>query len=109
LNARISHMDKRLREVERKVDTLVKVYSAIADDTLRVCFVIDEIHRVGRGEPLPWDIATAHVELHHAQRAAAEGKQDEGGVPAAQRVEDIKREIERLRDEYRAMVRGGTP
>lgn len=101
-------MVDRLGEVERKVDALVKVYAAIADDTLRVCFVIDEIYRVGRGEPLPWDIAAAQVELHHAQRAAAEGKQDEGGIPAVQRVADMKKEIERLREDYRAMVKGVT-
>jgi archaellum component FlaC len=102
-------LEARLAKVERKVDSLLKVYSAIADDTLRVCFAIDEIHRVSRGEPLPWDIATALVELHHAQQAAAEGSVDADGTPASQRVEEIKEEIQHLRDEYRKMVKGESP
>jgi len=93
----------RLDELERKVTTLTEVCGAVADDTLRVCFVFDEMARVGLLPALPWDVATALVELHHAMQAAKEGLTDEAGVLATQRVDEIKADVTRLRDEYQKL------
>jgi predicted AAA+ superfamily ATPase len=96
----------RLDETERRVENLVEVCGAIADDTLRVCFVLDELHRAGQIPVLPWDVATAMVELHHAIQALKGGMDGEGGVDPKQRVEDLKAEVVKLREEYHKMVSG---
>lgn len=95
--------ENRISELERKVTTLTEVCAAVADDTLRVCFVFDEMARVGLLPALPWDVATALVELHHAMQAAKEGLTDGSGVLASQRVEELKADVARLRDEYQKL------
>lgn len=93
-------LNERLAEVERKVDNLVSVCSAVADDTLRMCFILDELNRAGVMPTLPWDLATILVELHHAMQAEKNGDNDLDGTPMANRIADLKREILFLRDEY---------
>jgi hypothetical protein len=100
-------LEARLTEVERKVDNLVEVCSAVADDTLRVCFILDELHRVGSAPPLPWPVATALVELHHAMQAEKDGMKDAEGVEASQRVVQLKQEVLRLREEYQQSLKRG--
>jgi hypothetical protein len=100
-------IQERLSEVERKANGLVDVCAAVADDTLRMCFVLDELHRAGFLPELPWNVATVLVELHHAMRAANEGLEDEEGIPASQRVEELRKEILELRRAYAATVKGG--
>lgn len=94
---------ERLNELERKVAGLTEVCAAVADETLRVCFVFDEMARVGLLPTLPWNVATALVELHHAMQAAKEGLTDGTGVLASQRVDELKAEVARLRDEYQKL------
>jgi len=101
-------LDGRLAEVERKVQTLVDVCSAVADDTLRMCFALDEVARAGKLPTVPWDIATAMVELHHAQQAAKADMVADNGVTAAQQVEHLKSEVIRLRTEYLKSLSAGT-
>lgn len=98
---------ERLSEVEKKTDGLVEVCAAVADDTLRMCFVLDELHRAGVLPELPWNVATILVELHHAMLAAKEGREDEAGIPASQRVEELRKKILELRRAYAATVKGG--
>jgi hypothetical protein len=93
-------IEERLDEMERQVKNLVEGYGAIADDTLRVCFILDEVARVGHLPKLPWDIATMLVELHHAMEAERAGLSESEGQSAKQRVEDIKRMVVELREEY---------
>lgn len=90
----------RIEALERKVDGLTEVCAAVADDTLRVCFVFDEMARVGLLPTLPWEVATALVELHHAMQAEKASMVDGSGVLAAQRVEELKVQVTRLREEY---------
>ena len=101
--------EERLDEIDRKIGSLVEVSSAIADDTLRVCFVLDELTRVEKLPPLPWDVATALVELHHATHAAKNGMEDGGGGDLKARVESLKKDVLRLREDYRNSLEGGTP
>lgn len=102
-------ISERLVEIERKVTGLVEVCAAVADDILRVCFVLDEGRRAGSLPPLPWDIATALVEMHHAMRAANEGMKDEEGTPATVRVEELRKQIRELRETYAASLEKGGP
>jgi hypothetical protein len=97
---------ERLSEAERKTDNLVDVCAAVADDTLRMCFVLDELHRAGAIPELPWKTATVLVELHHAMLAANDGMEDGAGTPASQRVEELRKEILELRRAYAASVKG---
>ncbi len=108
LETSVAGLESRLTEVERRVQNLVEVCSAVADDTLRVCFVLDELTRAGQLPNLPWNVATMLVELHHAMQAQKDGMTDGGGGSVAQRVEDIKAEVLRLRSEYQASFQLGT-
>lgn len=99
-------VEARLTEVERKVESLVEVCAAVADDTLRMCLALDELHRVGKLPAVPWDVATAQVELHHAIQAAKQDLTDAQGVAASKRVEELRLEVARLREVYRASLTG---
>ena len=103
----MTNIEDRLAEAERKIQNLVEVCAAVADDTLRMCFILDELHRVAKMPPMPWDLATTLVELHHAMSAAKDDLKDEDGVTAAQRVEELKGEVTRLRSAYRESLIGG--
>lgn len=104
----MTNIEDRLFELERRTQSLVEVCAAVADDTLRMCFILDELHRVGKMPPMPWDVATALVELHHAISAAKDDLKDEDGVTAAQRVEELKGDVTRLRSAYKeSLMEGG--
>jgi len=103
----VGGLESRLTEVERRVQNLVEVCSAVADDTLRMCFVLDELTRVGRLPTLPWDVATMLVELHHAMQAAKDELTEKDGETAAQKVEALKAEVTRLRELYRTSLQLG--
>jgi hypothetical protein len=100
----MENLEARLAEVERKVDNLVSVCQAVADDTLRICFILDELYRVGAVPTPPWNVATAMVELHHAQQAQKSGDTDAGGMPIAERIAELKQEILFLREDYHRSV-----
>lgn len=100
-----SRVEDRLSDLERKVDGLLEVCAAVADDTLRVCFVLDELSQEGKLPTLPWDVATALVELHHATQAAKSSLVDGSGVLSSQRVEELKAHLTALREQYRNFVR----
>lgn len=100
LEEQIGKLATSLAETDRKVDNLVTVCSAVADDTLRMCFILDELNRVGVMPTLPWDLATVLVELHHAMQAEKNGDKDLDGTPMANRIAELKRDILFLRGEY---------
>lgn len=103
----MSDVEARFDEIERRIENLVEVCAAVADDTLRVCFVMDELTRAGQLPMLPWEVATMLVELHHAMLAAKENLTESGGESAAQKVEAIKAEVIRLRAQYQTSVKLG--
>lgn len=107
VEANVGGLESRLTEVERRVQNLVEVCSAVADDTLRMCFVLDELTRAGRLPMLPWEVATMLVELHHAMQAAKEDLTEKDGETAAQKVEALKAEVMRLRELYRTSLQLG--
>lgn len=100
-------MGDRLTEVERRVQNLVEVCAAVADDTLRMCFVLDELALAGHLPTLPWETATMLVELHHAMLAAKEKLTEKDGETAAKKVEAIKAEVLRLREHYQTSLKLG--
>lgn len=102
----LDFLKARLDDAERRIENLVEVCGAIADDTLRVCFVMDELHRAGQMPVLPWEVATAMVELHHAMQAAKNGMVSDGGTDPKQRVEELRAEVVKLREQYQRTVSG---
>lgn len=102
-------VESRIIEIENKVSNLVEVCAAVADDTLRMCFVLDELKRAGQLAPLPWEVATLLVELHHAIEAQKRGATPEGGEDLSKRVEAIKSEVKKLREEYLFSLRIENP
>lgn len=90
-------LEDRLLEIGRKIESITEVCAAVSDDTLRMCFALDELHRVGALPPVPWQIATAMVELHHAKQAEKHGLDDSTGESVAQRIEKLQTEIDHLR------------
>jgi hypothetical protein len=105
----MTEIEDRLNELDRKVLNLVDVCSAVADDTLRLCFIFDEMNRVGVLPPLPWELATSLVELHHAMQAEKAGDQDGCGVPIVERISTLKHEILSLRNEYQKSLKETPP
>lgn len=99
-------IEPRLKAIEERLEKLVEVCSAVADDTLRVCFILDELMRAGQLPNLPWDVATMLVELHHAMQAQKNGMTEDGGS-LSQRIEGIKAEVLRMRDVYQASLETG--
>lgn len=100
-------VEARLTEVERRVQNLVEVCAAVADDTLRMCFVLDELARANLLPSLPWEVATMLVELHHAMLATKEELTEKDGETASQKVEAIKAEVRRLREHYQTSLKLG--
>lgn len=97
---------RRLDDLETTANTLSDVCGAVADDTLRLWFLLDEMSREGILPTLPLDVATGLVELQHAMRAAKDSKVDDDGVAAGQRVEELKAHVSSLRESYRKFVGG---
>lgn len=107
VTARIKKLEDRFDELDEKLNRVVEVCGAVADDTLRMYFVLDELNRAAQLPELPWEAATARVELHHAMRAAKEEKTDGEGVPATRRVEELKKTVQDLREVYVASLKVG--
>jgi len=89
----------RLMVLERDLKTIAGVVSATADDTLRVCLVLQEMAEAGFLPELPWGLASTIVDLRYAQMAAV-GEADLDGSLAA-RITELGARIEELREEFR--------
>lgn len=94
-------MIDRILDLEGRVKDLHKVVAATADDTLRVCILLQELSNSGVLPVLPWRLATAIVDLHHAQLAFESGEIPETeGVKIQDRLEDLKSQVTALRREW---------
>lgn len=106
-NSRIASVEKALVQIESRiaglesqVQTMAMVVAATADDTLRTNLAIEELSMAGKIPPLPWNLATLLVEIHHAK--LAKDNQDipaEDGVTLDQRVQGLMTQISALRQE----------
>lgn len=74
-------MTTRLDALERDLKSMAEVVAAVADDTLRVCILLQELSQAGVFPPLPWTLATHAVELHHALLAQSRGEVPGNGGP----------------------------
>jgi hypothetical protein len=94
------NFEERLSELERQHRSFARVLSAVADDTLRVCVLVEELSTSGHLPPLPWRLATAIVDLHHALLAKKnqETMQD-SGVTLEGHISALQENIRNLREE----------
>jgi len=104
-----SDFESRLSEAERGIRSLVGVCSAVADDTLRVCFILDELSRAKVLPILPWGVATNLVELHHATQALKQGSVDSVGEDITKRIKNLQDTVTALREDYRKVLKGEGP
>ena len=112
ISDQLSEVSNRLAENERQVRSLVEVCAAVADDTLRMCLALDEMRRVGASPPVPWAVATALVDLHHAMQAQQNDLTASNGADVQSQIDHLKSEISRLRREYQQDLESislGTP
>ncbi len=92
-------IEERLDELERNVHSVAEVVAGTADDTLRVCIAMEELSNAGAIPEIPWDLATAMVELHHARFAKDNGGESTTDVPLEAQIEQIEARITELRTE----------
>lgn len=91
--------EERLTSLERDLKTIAGVASATADDTLRVCLVLQEMAEAGFLPELPWGLASTIVDLRYAQMAAMDEADLDGSL--ASRIAELEGRIEALREEFR--------
>jgi len=92
--------EERLTKLEADVKVVATVASAAVDDTLRVCLVIQELSDGGYLPELPWDLATALVDLQHAKQAQAHGTVAKG-PPIEVRITELELRVRELRAAFR--------
>ena len=97
----------KLDEHERKIHNIAETVAAVADDTLRVCILLEELSNAGKIPSLPWPLATMLVEVHHAKNAKDRGDVLEGNVPLDEHIRGLLERVSRLREElYHGTTRG---
>lgn len=94
-------LEDRIDRLEADVKAIASVASAVADDTLRVCLLLQELESGGYLPNLPWDLATAMVELHHAWKAKEHGDRPADGTTIEERIRLLEMQIRDLRDTFR--------
>jgi hypothetical protein len=94
-------LEDRVEKIESDLSVIAQVVSAVTDDTLRVCLVLQELASGGYLPELPWDLCTALVALQYEKRSL----QNLGEVdpePVASRIEALEAQIKALRAAFRA-------
>jgi hypothetical protein len=78
MSTKVDQLEKRVAELEERLGHMAKVVSAVADDMLRACFMMEELSRAGlMPNPLPWELCSVMVELQHAMHAKQHGEQSD--------------------------------
>ena len=95
-------LEGRAAASEQNLRLVAEAVSALADDNLRLASLLDELARAGVLPPLPWRLATFHVELRHAREAASRGAVSDDGVPLEERVTALEGHIQELRAHFAA-------
>lgn len=98
---KMSPIEERIERLERDVKTIAEVVAAMADDTLRVCFVVQEMADAGYLPEPPWELSTAMVELQHARRAQQAGEIPRDGTPIELRITTLEAQVRDLRERFR--------
>lgn len=97
----MSDLDARVTQLEKDLKTFASVLTATVDDTLRTNFVLRELESAGYLPTLPWDLASAMVDLHYLRQMQVHGDVPKDNVPIEVKILDLERHIARLRDEFR--------
>lgn len=97
-------IEEKVEKLETDLKTIAQVVSAVTDDTLRVCLVLQELSHGGYLPELPWELGTALVDLQYVLRAQEEeeGTTTRDGKPMELRVSELELQIKTLREAFRA-------
>jgi len=105
---RLSALEKlvetRLKKLEDDVRVVAEVVSATSDDSLRVCFVLQELESGGYLPELPWNLGTALVDLAHVQLDKKNGTPPKSGIPVDAVIIELEKRIESLRENFRKVA-----
>ena len=88
--------------VEHHLKTLAEVVSSVTDDCMRLCIAVKEMSEAGVIPPIPWDLATTILDLHHLSYAAENGSTEISDEKLKESINMLNVRIHRLRGEYRA-------
>lgn len=94
-------LETRVTKIEADLKVIAKVVSAVTDDTLRVCLVLQELSIGGYLPELPWNLGTALVDLQYAKRSQQQGDDIIDGKPVELRVAELELQVKSLREEFR--------
>lgn len=95
-------VEERLTKLESDLKTIAQVVSAVTDDTLRVCLVLQELASGGYLPDLPWDLGSALVDLHYAKSAQTQKTETPAnGQPLELRVAELELQVKALREAFR--------
>lgn len=94
-------VDSKLSGLDEQLQELKNVIAASADDTLRVCLLLEELVTVGAIPPIPWALGTEMVELHHAEYAKKAGEVAGSGESLDERIARLKGRIFLHRMDFR--------
>lgn len=83
-------VDLKLTDLDRQIQEIRCAVAASADDTLRVCLLLEELATVGAIPPVPWALGTEMVELHHAEYAKRQGEVAGSGEDLEKRIAHFK-------------------
>lgn len=98
---RLSSVEVSLKKLEDDVKVVAEVASATSDDTLRTCFILQELENGGYLPELPWLLGSALVDLAHVQLDKKSGTPLKSGVPYEVVIAELEKRIEVLRDSFR--------
>ena len=104
LEVSLEKVTARVTSLETKVSKMTEVVAAATDDVLRVCTALEELSQAGRISPLPWNLATLMVEIHHARYAKEQGEVTDGDIDS--RILELTVKANQLREFLR---HGPTP
>lgn len=96
-------IEDKVEKLESDLKVIAQVVSAVTDDTLRACLVLQELSHGGYLPELPWELGTALVDLQYALRDQAEKLPTaRDGKPIELRVSELELQIKTLREAFRA-------
>lgn len=97
----MSDLDARVTQLEKDLKTFATVLTATVDDTLRTNFVLRELESAGYLPTLPWDLASAMVDLHYFRQMQVHGDVPKDNVPIEVKISELELHIAKIRVAFR--------
>jgi len=94
-------IEERVEKMESDLSVIAQVVSAVTDDTLRVCLVLQELASGGYLPELPWDLCTVLVNLQYEKRESETSSDPQ----VKSRIEVLEAQVKDLRAAFRARAK----